>query len=87
MLEFFGVVEVRRGKDGGLVVAVMDPEGTIGSALLYLDYAGIDSAQAGELLGLLRAALRRGGTPAVGGNRALELFEGVLTRFAAAAPN
>jgi DNA-binding FadR family transcriptional regulator len=87
MLEFFGVVEVRRGKDGGLVVAEMDPEGTIGSALLYLDYAGIDAAQAGELLELLQVARCRCATSGAAGNRALALFEGVLTRLVAATLN
>jgi len=87
MLEFFGVVEVRRGKDGGLVVAEMDPEGTISSALLYLDYAGIDRGQADELLELLREARRRSSASGEAGNRALGLFEAVLTRLAAAALN
>jgi DNA-binding FadR family transcriptional regulator len=77
MLEFFGVVEVRRGKDGGLVVAEMDPEGTIGSALLYLDYAGIDPRQA-QALRVLLAATGCHGEP---GNRALALFEQVLARL------
>jgi DNA-binding FadR family transcriptional regulator len=77
MLEFFGVVEVRRGKDGGLVVAQMDPEGTIGSALLYLDYAGIDPRQAQALRALLAATGCRGEP----GNRALALFERVLARL------
>lgn len=87
MLEFFGVVEVRRGKDGGLVVAEMDPEGTISSALLYLDYAGIDPGQADELLELLHGARGCGSTPGQGVNRALELFEAVLTRLVAATIN
>ncbi len=85
MLEFFGVVEVRRGKDGGLVVAEMDPEGTVVSALLYLDYAGIDPARTQELLALLRRAQHHCREPGAGGNRALGLFERVLSRFDAAA--
>lgn len=78
MLEFFGVVEVRRGKEGGLTVAEMHPEGTIGSALLYLHYAGIDPGRSGELLALLRAAPP--GRSAAG-NRALGLLEAVLDRL------
>jgi DNA-binding FadR family transcriptional regulator len=81
MLEFFGVVQVRRGKDGGLVVAQMDPEGTVVSALLYLDYAGIEPARTRELLALLRAAQDRRRATGEAGNRALELFERVLSRL------
>jgi len=81
MLEFFGVVEVRRGKDGGLAVAEMDPEGTVGSALLYLDYAGIDPGQARELRGLLRNGRRLDQDGDGAGNRALDLFERVLARL------
>jgi len=87
MLEFFGVVEVRRGKDGGLVVAEMDPEGAVGSALLYLDYAGIDPGPARELLGLLRRAQLERGASGEAGNRALGLFERVLSRLDAASLN
>jgi DNA-binding FadR family transcriptional regulator len=81
MLEFFGVVEVRRGKDGGLMVAQMDPEGTVVSALLYLDYAGLQPARTRELLALLRAAQDRRRAAGDAGNRALELFESVLSRL------
>jgi DNA-binding FadR family transcriptional regulator len=78
MLEFFGVVEVRRGKEGGLVVAQRDPSGTVGSALLYLSFAGIDSAETGALLAQIRASsVRRGANPA------LELFERVLEAYSA----
>lgn len=79
MLEFFGVVAVRRGKDGGLVVADMDASGTVGSALLYLDYARIDPRRTQELHQRLRSAAAgrcRAGEPP---NRALALFERVLT--------
>ena len=86
MLEFFGVVEVKRGKDGGLVVAEMDPEGTIGSALLYLDYAGIDPCRARELLEVLREARHRCSATGEADNRALGLFERVLTRLEAGLP-
>ncbi len=78
MLEFFGVVEVRRGKEGGLVVAQRDPSGTVGSALLYLSFAGIDPAETGALLAQIRASsAHRGGNPA------LELFERVLEAYSA----
>ena len=72
MLEFFGVVEVRRGKDGGLAVARMDATGTVGSALLYLSFAGTGPARTRELL----ARIRADGTDAH--NRALALFASVL---------
>ena len=81
MLEFFGVVEVRRGKEGGLVVAEMDPAGTIGSALLYLDYAGIDPGRARELRALLRGALCPDHAGSESSNLALGLFERVLGRL------
>jgi len=74
MLEFFGVVEVRRGRDGGLVVGRMDPHGTIVSALLYLNFTGIEPARTPELLAILRAADATGAQP----NRALALFARVL---------
>ena len=78
MLEFFGVVEVRRGKEGGLVVAQRDPSGTVGSALLYLSFAGIDLAETGALLAQIRASsVHRGGNPA------LERFERVLEAYSA----
>ena len=78
MLEFFGVVEVRRGKEGGLVVAQRDPSGTVGSALLYLSFAGIDPADTGALLTQIRASGEyRAGNPA------LELFERVLEAYSA----
>ncbi|MBS1200855.1 MAG: hypothetical protein H6R27_1533 [Proteobacteria bacterium] len=73
MLEFFGVVEVRRGKEGGLVVARMDASGTVGSALLYLSFAGIDPAGTRALLRQFRVA---GASRAA--NPALALFERVL---------
>lgn len=71
MLEFFGVVEMRRGKEGGLVVAQMDAAGTVGSALLYLDHTAIPRSQTRELLARIEAA-----DP--GDNRALALFASVL---------
>lgn len=79
MLEFFGVVEVRRGKDGGLAVAEMDATGTVDSALLYLDYARLDPRRTQELLSVLRAAAAARGATGGPANRALALFERVLT--------
>jgi hypothetical protein len=64
---------VRRGKEGGLAVSHMDVSGTIGSALLYLNFAGIDPAGTRALLGQFRSA----GTTR-GANPALALFERVL---------
>jgi DNA-binding FadR family transcriptional regulator len=78
MLEFFGVVEVRRGKEGGLVVAQRDPSGTVGSALLYLSFAGIDPAETRALLAQIRTS-----SEYRGGNPALELFERVLEAYSA----
>jgi DNA-binding FadR family transcriptional regulator len=78
MLEFFGVVEVRRGKEGGLVVAQRDPSGTVGSALLYLSFAGIDPAETRALHAQIRAS-----SEYRGGNPALELFERVLEAYSA----
>jgi DNA-binding FadR family transcriptional regulator len=79
MLEFFGVVEVRRGKEGGLTVAGMNPAGTVGSAMLYLSYAGIRPRQAAGLLELIRAP--SGGQHHLA-NPALELFAQVLEAHA-----
>ena len=79
MLEFFGAVEVRRGKEGGLAVASMNPAGTIGSATLYLSFAGIRPRQAVGLLQRVRPP-ERGEPKRV--NRALELFVQVLEAYA-----
>jgi DNA-binding FadR family transcriptional regulator len=79
MLEFFGVVEVRRGKEGGLAVGRMDPHGTIVSALLYLSFAGIEPARTGPLLAILRAADAAAGPDR---NRALALLTHVLEAYA-----
>ena len=70
MLEFLRAVEVRRGKEGGLAVASMNPAGTIGSATLYLSFAGVRQHQA---VGLAAAAGPERREPKRV-DRALELF-------------
>jgi len=59
LLEFFGVVEVRLGSQGGLLVSAANPSYTIDSVVTYLSYAKITSEQIVDLRRYLQARTAR----------------------------